>query len=77
MTKLASGLVVVVRYVQGQTARLPWVTEVEIRLGGTVMATATLGGRFSQRQALAEFRRQPGRFHKANCVPLDVLVRAA
>jgi hypothetical protein len=53
---------VTVTHRPGTTARVRIVTEVRITAGEQLVATATLGGRFSQAQALAEFWRLPGRF---------------
>jgi hypothetical protein len=55
-------LTAVVVYQHGKNHRCPVVTEVTVRLGGVAVATATLGGRYTQAQALAEYRRNPDRF---------------
>ncbi len=62
MRKLDTTPVATVQYVKKGTGRCPWVTGVTIEVAGVQVATATLGGRYSQEQALAEFRRNRGRF---------------
>jgi hypothetical protein len=52
----------VVTHRPGDGARVRTVTEVRIEAGDQLVATASLGGRFTREQALAEFWRLPGRF---------------
>jgi hypothetical protein len=58
----SSKLRAVVTYRQGDTARARTVTEVRILNGDVGIAAATLGGRYSAEQAVAEYLRTPGRF---------------
>lgn len=51
-----------VTYTKPESGKVRFVTEVEISLGPVLIATATLGGRYSQTQALNEFRRNPANF---------------
>jgi hypothetical protein len=49
-----------------QEGKVKWVTPITIRLdGGRAVASATLGGRYDEQAALAEFRKSPGRFLSA------------
>jgi len=47
-----------------KSARCPHTSNVTIRFGDIVVAAATLGGRYSEAQALGEFKRNPHRFTK-------------
>jgi hypothetical protein len=60
----------VVRYIRNERGRKVGVaTEIEVRMGGCLLGKATLGGRYSQDQALAEFRKAPARFGWKQAVP--------
>jgi hypothetical protein len=52
----------VVSYVPGSSAQVWTASRIVILRGDVGIATAQLGGRYSAEQALAEYRRQPGRF---------------
>lgn len=56
MSMLAKDLTVTVKYIEGQ-GRFKVATEVKIWLGPLLIASKTLGGQYSQRQALDDFRR--------------------
>jgi hypothetical protein len=45
-------------------ARCPAKSNITIRFGDIVVAAATLGGKYSEGQALGEFKRNPHRFTK-------------
>jgi hypothetical protein len=51
----------VVRYVDG-TGKFSVATSITIMLGTLAIATHTLGGKYSQKQALTEFKRNPQNF---------------
>lgn len=51
-----------VHKIQGNTIKVPVVTNIHIKVGETVVATAILGGDFNEKQAVHEFRRNHGRF---------------
>jgi len=53
--------------------RLKTVTYVRIRAGETDYATRHLSGRYSQEQALTEFRRFPSKFNPTAKVNVDTL----
>ena len=63
MRKINVTLVAKVHYVRG-TGKVATVTGVTIELAplGIQVATANLGGRYTPEQALAEYRKNPGRF---------------
>lgn len=58
---LASNLTAVVSY-EHTEGKLRFITHVTIKAGNIVIATATFGGRYSQTQALQEFKRNSKRF---------------
>jgi hypothetical protein len=62
-TIIASVLTSVVRYTEvrtmGPNGRRKLLTEVVVKAGPLTVATKTLQGRFSQGQALVEFKRNP------------------
>jgi len=59
-----------VRYLRNERGRkLAVATQIEVRHGGVLLGTATIGGRWSQDQALAEFRKNPARFGWKQPVP--------
>lgn len=64
-----------VQYAQAEKRERVTITHVIIKRGGDVLGKATLGGRWSQQQAIGEFRRFPKKFgfHKAIPEP-DTLV---
>jgi hypothetical protein len=74
---LSAGVVVnvlaaVVRYKRSEPGRKVGIgSEVEVRYAGRLLGKATLGGRYSEAQALAEFRRNPRRFGWEHAVPAD------
>lgn len=68
-------LVAVVSYHQGRLLRAKVVTDIVINLDGEIVASAVKGGRYSQQQALAEFRRNPGAFAKGPAFPLAKTAR--
>lgn len=47
-----------------KAVRCPYKTNITIRFGDTVVAAATLGGKYNEAQALGEFKRNPHRFTK-------------
>jgi hypothetical protein len=61
MVKVHRSLSAVVAYIDGK-GKCKVVTVATIKVGPTLVATAKLGGRFTQAQALAEYRKAPGRF---------------
>jgi hypothetical protein len=66
---LIGTLNVVVRYIPVRTAgpngRAKMTTEIVIRMGNEPFASRTVGGRYSQADALKEFKRFPDRFTPA------------
>jgi len=54
---IASVLTAVVRYTEGPNGRRKCLTEVMVKAGPLEVASKTLSGRYSQRQALMEFKR--------------------
>ena len=52
----------VVNFVEGKSAKCRYATEITIKMGGLNIATATLGGRWSQSKACSEFKRNPNVF---------------
>jgi hypothetical protein len=48
----------------GKRARCPHVTEIVIRLGDMPVAHKSLGGRYNEAQALAEFKKDPRSFKR-------------
>ncbi len=68
----------VVTYQRGTTARARTITHITIKRDEEIVATATLGGRYSQPQARAEVRRLPGRFsHRLAAAPQQGPARVA
>lgn len=61
MVKLASSLTAVVSY-DRTIGKLNTVTHVTIKAGDLVLATGSFGGRYSQNQALREFKVNTKRF---------------
>jgi hypothetical protein len=62
MKKIEAKLTAVVVYKAG-SGKCRTVTHITIKLGGLIdVATATKGGKYSQADALAEFRRNPKSF---------------
>ena len=59
--KILPTLSFVVRHVPG-TGKCYWGTNVQVIVAGTVVATASLGGRYSQDQARQEWQRNRKRF---------------
>ena len=53
-----------VNHSRGRTKRTPVVSHIKINLGPVSVAQATLGGKFSEQQAINEFKRLPHRFTK-------------
>jgi hypothetical protein len=64
MTKLATNLTAVVTYERTE-GKLKFITHIAIKVGNLTAATATLGGRYSQNQAVTEFRKNQSRFKLA------------
>jgi len=62
-------LVVVVKWNATGKAKCPWNTDITILGDGQVVATATLGGKYNQRQALATFQRNPKQFNFRPALP--------
>ena len=62
-TVLATGLTATVRYTEvrteGPNGRRKLLTEVQIKAGAFDVASKTLAGRWSQQQAIREFKRLP------------------
>lgn len=56
----------VVHFVDSTSGKCRVATEITIKLGTLDVAYATLGGRWGQAQALAEFKRNPQNFTAAN-----------
>lgn len=65
-------LTAVVRYRKTEKKQCPVVTEVTILAKDLVVAFGTIGGRFSQIDAMKEFKRLPGRFKKGDYYGLAI-----
>jgi hypothetical protein len=53
-------------------------TDATIKLDGKlILATRTLGGKYTAEQALSEFRRFPGKFHSADGIDDATIVNLA
>ncbi len=63
MKKLNTTLVAVVVFTPAK-GKVKCVTHITITMAGIKVATATKGGRYSQDDALTEFRRNPNSFTK-------------
>jgi hypothetical protein len=77
MKKINPVLSAVVVYKAG-SGKCRTVTEITIKLGGLIdVATATKGGRYSQADALAEYRRNPKSFTLLDGHAVAVALKAA
>lgn len=80
MRKIEPKLVAVVVYKPApKLGKAKVVTDITIKFDGQVVGTATKAGKYSQDQALTEFRRNPGSFWSDNpgAVALALLVGKA
>jgi hypothetical protein len=64
MQPVARRLTAVVSYTRA-SGKVRTVSTVILKLGPLVVGWGTLGGRWTAEQAVAEFRKQPGRFRLA------------
>jgi hypothetical protein len=55
-------LTAVVNYERGKSRQCPFITKVKIVLGPCLVAEGTLGGKYSQNQAITELKHNPQRF---------------
>ena len=60
-----NALTATVNYIPG-TGRCQFATEIVIMLGTVIVATRTVGGRYSQTQALDEFKRNARLFQRGD-----------
>lgn len=72
MTTLTTCLSATVVYVAGR-GRCAVATKVTIKMGTVNVATAMLGGRYSQQQAVKEFQRFPKRFQPCDVQLADMV----
>lgn len=77
MTKLTISAVVTYRVEKRNFAKPKTLTEVSIKAGAEVVAKRTMPGKWSQTQAMTEFRRFPTRFTATGSTPLAALATAA
>jgi hypothetical protein len=75
MVKLTMSAVIVYNTVKtaGPNGKVRTTTFVTIKMGDTPYASRTLSGRYSQQDAITEFKRFPTRFIPAQNVTLDIL----
>lgn len=77
MKKIEAVLSAVVVY-KPSSGKCRWVTEITIKLGGLIdVAKATKGGKYSQADALTEYRRNPKSFTLLEGAETARLLKAA
>src|SRR3954468_7074560 len=61
--------------VQQKDKRVKFVTKITVAAPGLVDAAVTLGGRYSVKQALAEYLRNPGKFGHSHAAASKVVIK--